>query len=159
MNRGLPVFSEAHFPFSQKEVSVSQACVRGQNSHPRCRCTDVNGPAPIDDRPRGPEPVNGVFVVLPLWPLEAAWYTACIPASLASLTSALSGSNRWTAVPSRATGHTPALSGQSQGGQDQLSPHLQKHLCQYGFRATRLHVGKLWPGQNSEALVQLLGGT
>ena len=39
------------------------------------------------------------------------------------------------------------------------SPRLQKHLCQSGFRASMLQVGKLWPGQNSEALVQLLGGT
>lgn len=79
-------------------------------------------PSPRRHPASGPKPVNGVFVVPPLWPLEAAWYS--LPPSWAP---SVGGSNSRAGLGQlclpgpRAT--PPAPPGQSQGGQDRVSPH------------------------------------
>lgn len=101
------------------------------------------GPSTITEWPRGPEPVNGVFVAL--LPLQAPHSSLVQPAPLTGA-SAVGGTDSraglppglafllttgsMTAVPSGATGCTPALSSQNQGGQDEAatpSPCLHKH--------------------------------
>lgn len=98
-----------------------------------------------NEQPWGREPVNGIFVVLmPLWspPRSLVRPAPLMGASpvggtdpraglLPSLASLLSTGSR-TAVSSGAPSCTPALSGQSQGGQDRAitpSPCLHKHPC------------------------------
>lgn len=72
---------------------MARVCVRVQKCCPQYRCPDGHSPARIDDRPRGPEPENGVFVALP--PLFCG-----PPGSLvrpASLKDALSGTSQFQA--------------------------------------------------------------
>lgn len=98
------------------------------------------------ERPRGSEPVNSVFVVLlrlrspPRSLVQPVPLTRASPVGgadpkarpLPGLAPLLTAGPR-RAAPSRATGCTPALSGQTQGAQAEAvpsSPCLRKHRCQ-----------------------------
>ena len=66
----MPTLSEPRPPFSLNKVSgaLDLEVPSALQMH---RCP---WPSPRGRPALGPKPMNGVFVVPPLWPLEAAWY-------------------------------------------------------------------------------------
>ena len=112
------MLSEPHPPFSLNKVSgaLGLEVPSALQTH---RCP---WPSPRGHPASGPKPVNGVFVVPPLWPLEAAWY-GLPPSRVPSVGGSDSGAGLGQLCLPRPRATPPAPSGQSQGGQDQLSPH------------------------------------
>lgn len=154
----MPTLSEPRPPFSLNKVSgaLDLEVPSALQMH---RCP---WPSPRGRPALGPKPMNGVFVVPPLWPLEAAWY-GLPPSRGPSVGGSDSGAGlRQLCLPGpRAT--PPAPAGQSQGGQHQPSPITLSAGMPLPIWAQGPHVTSWqkepWTGQDREARCQLLAGT
>ena len=128
------MLSEPHPPFSLNKVSgaLGLEVPSALQTH---RCP---WPSPRGHPASGPKPVNGVFVVPPLWPLEAAWY-GLPPSRVPSVGGSDSGAGLGQLCLPRPRATPPAPSGQS--------PHVTSRQTE------------AWTGQDREARCQLLAGT
>lgn len=152
------MLSEPHPPFSLNKVSgaLGLEVPSALQTH---RCP---WPSPRGHPASGPKPVNGVFVVPPLWPLEAAWY-GLPPSRVPQWEEAIPGRDSGSCAFQGHGLHPQHHRVRAKEGRTNCHPITPSAGTTLPIWAQGPHVTsrqtEVWTGQDREARCQLLAGT